>query len=234
MSGKPALAAVPEREAPAPARQRPIRLFVVDDHRVVREALCAVLAREPDLEVSGEASSAEEAVDLLAEAAPDVILIDYSLPGMSGIDLCREIAERRLPGEVVMLTGYLEEELARLAILSGARAYIVKDVDAEGLKHAIRVVATGQTVIDAEVGRRMLTWAWRPELQGQDAIEALTPAERDALRLLASGEPDRMIALFTGLTRDEVAALLKRLYRKLGVRSRSEATAMAARHHGRA
>jgi len=224
----PRVTSADDRAAADVVRLEPrIGVFVVDDHTVVREGLSAILAREQDMEVVGEAGTAEDALDGIASIGPDVILVDYSLPGMTGIDLCREIAERRLPGQVLILSGYLDAELARLALLSGARAYVLKDVDPQGLKHAIRAAASGQTTVDSQLGPRVLTSFWTSGTAGSP--EPLTSDEGVALRLLVAGEPDRLIAAFLGIDRKELPSLLRGLYRKLGVRSRAQAVAHAGR-----
>lgn len=207
------------------AGQEPLRIMIVDDHEVVREGLASILRREPDLEVAGVAATAEEAIEILREARADVIVLDYRLPGMSGLDLCREVAEHRVSGEVVVLSAYLDEEVARLAVLSGARAYVVKDVDPAGLKTAIRLAARGELTVDPRVGPGVLAWVG----EGSGGPQALSPDERDILRHVAAGEDDGTIAALTGLSVRELRARLRSLLDKLGVRTRAEAAAAALR-----
>lgn len=213
-------------DTPSPGEEAKIRVFLIDDHDVVREGLVSILGHEPDIQIVGEADSAEEALHKLPEADPDVVILDYRLPGMNGSDLCREIAERRLRAQVVMLSAYLDESIVDAAMMAGARAYVVKDVEAGELKRAIRSAARGQTTVDPKVVGRILSWAAR---LAPRAAQTLRPAEMQILRLLAEGKSNQQIAAVTGLSPNTVKSYLREIYAKLGANSRASAAAIALR-----
>lgn len=219
------------RVAPIPARPKPVRepvsVFVVDDHHVVREGLIAILGREEDIRVVGQAENAEQALVSLSDADPDVVVVDYRLPGMDGVGLCREIAERRMRARVVVLSGFLDDDAVHASMMAGARAYVVKDVEAGELKRAIRAAARGETVIDPKVTGRIVGWAARadaPTLLGE-----LRPSELQVLRLLCQGKSPKEISSMTKLRPQTVKSYLREIYTKLGVGSRAEAIAIALR-----
>src|SRR5205085_9073965 len=120
---------------------RPVRVVVVDDHEIVRAGLTALLARAGDIQVAGVAASGEEGLKVIAEVEPDVAVVDYSLPGMSGVELCSRVAVRCPDVAVVLLTTFLDDNVIYSALDAGARAFVYKDVDATDLKRAIRAVA---------------------------------------------------------------------------------------------
>ena len=204
----------------------PIRVFLVDDHDLVREGLAAILGREPDLEIAGEAASAEKALQRLPDAAVDVIIADVRLPGMDGMELCREIAERRIPGRVIILSAFMEDEVVYEAWLAGASGYVVKDVEAEPLKRAIRSVAEGRRVIDPKVAGTIAGWASRLELP---SAEHLPPYLQRVLKDLCRGKTNEQIAASTGLTLETVKKYLGRIYKRLGARGRADAILEARR-----
>jgi DNA-binding NarL/FixJ family response regulator len=205
--------------------RRRTRVFLVDDHEVVREGLCALLGREDDLEVVGSASTAAEALDALAAHDVDVVVMDQQLPGMSGLEACREIAERRIPVQVVLLSAYLEEGLADAALLAGARAYVVKEVEAGQLKRAIRAAARGETSIDPKVsGRFVHVTSIAPA-----AEFVLSPRHIGILAGLADGKSSDEIADSMGVTIQTVKSYTRQSYKALGVRNRAQAVAVAVR-----
>lgn len=218
MTPRAALAAEPHSRRAAAEK---IRLFLVDDHDVVREGLIAILGRESDFEVVGQAGNAEVAIEDLGRFDPDVVIVDYRLPGMDGIDLCREIAERRLRARVVVLSGFLEEDVIQAAFHAGAFAYVVKDVEAAELKRAVRAAARDEIVLDPKV-RSWVT----PGTPGRRDPE-LSQTELQVLRQLRSGKPNRAIAAALGLSLHTVKQYLGEIYAKLGVTSRSAAVAVA-------
>jgi DNA-binding NarL/FixJ family response regulator len=203
-----------------------ITLLLVDDHDVVREGLKTILEREPDMRVVGEAASAEAALDLLPRLDPVVAVLDQRLPGMKGIELCREIAERRLRAQVVILSAFLEQETVESALRAGARAYVVKDVEAAELKRAIRAAAKGQTTIDPKVAGRFVEWAAR---RPRRRYASLSPRHLRVLRGLVEGKSAREIGRVTGLTLQTVKSYMREIYSSLGVNSRAEAVAAALR-----
>lgn len=224
------MTAVAERKRErTPARgsssSNPIRVFLVDDHELVREGLISLLRREPDLSVVGQAATGREAIESIPAADPDVVILDYRLPDMSGLEICREIAERRLRARVVVLSGFLHDQAVHESLMAGACAYVVKDVEARELRQAIRIVARGGMLIDPQVAGHMLSWAARqyPNKSG------LSPSLLTVLRLLGQGKTNAQIAEAMGLTLLTVKTYVSRIYRQLGVNGRAEASAEALR-----
>lgn len=205
-----------------------IRVLVVDDHPLVREGLIAILGAEPDFEIAGEAASGETALELLLHIQVDVLVTDFRLPGMDAAALCRAIAEIGYGADIVVLSAFLDEDAVYAALMAGARAYVVKDVDAEELKRAIRVVARGETSVDSKVTGRIIGWAAkaeRPSIGPQ-----LRASELHVLQLLAHGKTTAQIAKEAGLRPATVKSYLSEMYFKLGVKTRAEAVAVAFRH----
>lgn len=198
----------------------PIRVFLIDDHEVVLEGLGVTLAREPDIEVVGLARDAFGALERIAPAHPDVVVLDHHLPGGDGATLCREIAESGLGAQVVMLSAFADEESVLTALRSGARAYVSKESGLSALAEAVRDVARGEGGVDPRI---------EPSARSVGHGGSLRYTERQLLRLLADGLTNAEIAVATGLTRETVKSYLRDLYMKLSVRNRAEAVAVAAR-----
>lgn len=204
-----------------------ISIFLVDDHDVVREGLMSILDREPDLEVVGEAADAERAIERLPGADPDVVVLDYRLAGMDGIDLCREIAERRLRARVVILSAFLEEDVVQAAFMAGARAYVVKDVESGELKRAIRAAARDEVTVDPKVAGRVASSI--ANMDRSSTASGLGASEMQVLRLLCQGKSNERIAAAIGISVHTVKLYLGSIYTKLGVRNRSGAVGVALR-----
>ena len=132
----------------------PIRVMLVDDHRVVRMGLKAYLSTLPDIQVVGEAGTGEEAVQLASELAPDVVLMDLLMPGMDGVEATRRIKKASPRTQVIVLTSYHEDEHIFPAIRAGALSYVLKDIDPDDLAEAIRRAGVGEAVINPRVGAR--------------------------------------------------------------------------------
>lgn len=216
-----------ELEIPREPKRSPgesITLFIVDDHDVVREGLAAILGREPDIEIVGHAETAEDALAILPVRDPAVVLVDHRLPGMDGVALCRAIAEARLRAQVVVLSAALDPDVVDAALGAGARAFVVKDVEATELKRAIRAAARGQTVVDSKVVRRTSNGRW---VAPGDPV--FPPSQLKVLRLLVDGLTAAEIAAATGLSPHTIKSYLRTIYRRLGVSSRAEAASAAIR-----
>jgi len=191
----------------------------------VRTGLSEVLGAESDIDIIGEAASGEEAIPALAASDADVAIVDYRLPGMNGIELCRELAEMGSQTAILVLSGHLDDEVAWRCLATGALGYVVKDADAQELKEAIRRVARGELYLDPKIASRVIQWAARAARGGN----LLTPAVLRVLRLAVDGNTNQQIARKTGLSVHTVKSHLASAYRKLGVRDRAEAAAVAVR-----
>jgi DNA-binding NarL/FixJ family response regulator len=204
---------------------RPVRVVICEDQEIVRDGLAAVLDREPDINVVGKAASAEEALTLIPAVAPDVAVVDYRLPGMTGVELCERLQEVHAEVAVVILTSYFDDEVIFGAMRAGARAFAYKDVAAVELKRTVREVVQGKTLLDPVAAKRVFGWAERGRLTPD---EPLSRREVEVLRHVAAGRKNQEIALM-GLTDNTVRTYLKRALEKLGCHSRSEAAAIATR-----
>jgi len=212
----------------------PLRVMVVDDHPLVRSAVARAIEGN-GMTVVAEAATAEEALALAPRIAPDILLLDIALPGMSGIELVRELAPR-LPGTaIVMLTVSSADRDVAEAMRYGAAGYLTKDVSPEALVRALRATQTGELVIPRRLAARLLAKMSRrgmaESLAEGGALDRLTTRERDVLRLLADGLGDRDIAAALTISRRTVETHVSSILRKLDVRNRAEA---ARRYRGEA
>ncbi len=203
-----------------------VSVLLVDDHELVLEGLIALLEREEDIGVVGIARNGQEAIALVTKLDPDVVVLDYQLPDTDGAHICRKLAEGSARSRVVMLSGFVDHEIVFQSLSAGAKAYVVKDVESSELKRAIRAVARGESLIDPKVAGHVIDWASRLRTSG---LESLRPTELSVLQLLARGSSNKEIAGITGLTLETVRTYVKDIYRKLGVRTRAEAVAIAHR-----
>lgn len=204
----------------------PVRVFLVDDHPVVLAALVTAMAPLDGVDVVGTAGCAEDAYAALAgdDIAVDVVLADVALPGESGIDLCRRLAERRPAARCVLLSVSDDIGNARRALAAGAAGYVVKDVSVDSLVAAVRAAASGQFFVDPRVARNLLA-----EPRPAD-IAALSPADREVLRLVADGLSIAEIGSAMDARPGTVRARVSRVLTKLGARTRAEAVAIAVRN----
>jgi DNA-binding NarL/FixJ family response regulator len=206
----------------------PIRVLLVDDHALVCRGVAATLRGEPDLDVVATAGTGEEGLRLVATLQPDVAVIDYSLPGMTGVDLCRAIRARQPDLAVVMLTSFRDRSIIDAALEAGATGFVCKDIDLSSLRDAIRLAAAGTSVYDPKVEARVRD---RERRAVREAGPMLSPREVEVLRLVDAGSTNRDIAEKLGLTEHSVKTYLTRAMRKFGCHQRGEAAALAA-HHG--
>lgn len=202
--------------------------MLVDDHAIVRAGLVSLLGRDPGIEVVATAATGEEALELVDACHPDVAVVDYRLPGIGGAEVCVALGVRRPPVPVVMLSHSFEDAVVEAALRAGAVAFVHKEVDGRGLRHAVRLAARGESAGDPEVGGRVVAWAGG---QGRrSGPEGLSQREADVLRLAAAGLSNPRVATALGISEHSVKTYLQRAYAKLGCRGRAEAAGIAARH----
>lgn len=205
----------------------PVRVVVVDDHEIVRAGLLSMLAKEPDIHVVGSAATGEDGLRVIADLKPDVAVVDYSLPRMSGVQVCEEVVSQRLETAVVILTGLSHDDVVFNAIEAGARGYVYKDIEGHALKRAIRAVARGEDAFDPKVTARVLHWARRAASHSADT--SLSQQEVATLRLVANGATNKDVAGSLHVSENTVKTYLRRAMEKLGCHNRSEAAVVAAR-----
>ena len=201
-----------------------IRVLITDDHKVVRRGLRGFLELDPELEVVGEASNGEEAVELVRRLEPDVVLMDLLMPVMDGIEATRVIRSEMPEVEVVALTSVLEDVSVTGAIRAGAIGYLLKTTEADELCEAIKAAAAGKVQLAPEAAARLMR-----EVRTPASLTPLTERETEVLKLVARGKTNRQISreLFIGekTTKSHVHSIL----RKLNVKSRTQAALYAVR-----
>ena len=193
-----------------------IRVLLAEDQSMVLGALAALLELEPDIEVVGRARDGREALALLEEARPDVVLTDIEMPNVTGLELAAELKRRGSPARVVILTTFGRSGYLRRALDAGAAGYLLKDAPAEKLAEAVRRVHAGLRAIDPELAAA----AW-------DEADPLTDRERQVLRLAAEGHPSARIAAELHLSEGTVRNYLSEAISKLGAENRVEAARIA-------
>ncbi len=206
----------------------PTRVFLLDDHEIVRRGLRELLEAEDDLVVTGEAGTAEEALSRIPATMPNVAVLDVRLPDGSGIEVCREIRSRHPEVNCLILTSYADDEALFSAILAGASGYVLKQVRGTDLVDAVRRVARGQSLLDPSVTARVLERLRTPHAP-EDELESLTDQERRILDLIAEGLTNRQIGERMYLAEKTVKNYVSNVLMKLGMSRRSEAAAYAAR-----
>lgn len=207
----------------------PIRVFLLDDHDVVRRGLRDLLEDEPDIRVAGEAATAAEAVARGPALRPDVAVLDVRLPDGDGIAVCLELRSR-MPGlPCLMLTSFDDDEALLDAILAGAAGYVLKQIKNSDLVAAVRTVASGQSMLDpATTGRLLDSLRGEPEDSGeQGPLADLAPREREILALIGDGLTNREIGDRLYLSEKTVKNNISRLLSKLGVERRIQAAVIA-------
>lgn len=205
----------------------PIRVLIVDDQEIVRVGLRTLLARDRDIRVVGVASSGQEALDLLDELRPQVLIVDYSLDPVGGVEVCESVNANHPEIAVIMLSTFMDDEVVQRSVQAGAKAFVYKDVEGQDLKRIVRMVAEGEPVPHPRTTGHVMRW---PGHQLRRVAEpALSSREREVLGLVAQGASNAQIAQTLGLSLNSVKTFLRRASAKLGCHSRAEAVAAASR-----
>lgn len=208
-----------------------IRVFIVDDHEIVRRGIAQLVDTQPDLEVVGEAATAQEAARRIEATKPDVAVLDVRLPDGNGIDLCREIRSSHPEIFCLILTAYDDDEALRTAVLAGASGYVLKDVRSNLLVESIRRAAAGGTIHAPEAMRhaaRALVSA--PNTDAQSPQPSLSLRESQVLALITEGLTNRDIGATLGLAEKTVKNYVSALLAKLGMERRTQAAVYGADH----
>ena len=205
-----------------------IRVFLLDDHEVVRRGVRELLEVEDDLEVVGEASTAEEALARIPATNPDVAVVDMRLPDGNGVEVCREVRSNNPSVQCVVLTSFADDEALFDSIMAGAAGYLLKQIKGNDLVDAIRRVASGQSLLDPSVTERVLERLRNGPVQ-DERLARLTDQERRILDLIAEGLTNRQIGERMFLAEKTVKNYVSNLLAKLGMERRTEAAVFATR-----
>jgi DNA-binding NarL/FixJ family response regulator len=209
-----------------------VRIVVADDHQVVRTGFAGLLGTQPDFTVAGTAGDGAEAVRICREVRPDVVLMDVRMPGTDGIEATRQLAVSGADGpRILILTTFDLDEYVYDALCAGASGFLLKDVTAERLFDAVRVIAAGEALLAPAVTRRLISefarMHPRPERPSAAALGTLTPRETQVLRLVAEGLSNPEIAARLVVTEETVKTHVSRVLNKLGLRDRTQAVVTA-------
>jgi len=208
----------------------PIRLFLVDDHEVVRVGLRTVLHHNQGITIVGEAGSKAQAAKAASRLHPDVILMDVRLPDGSGVEACREILAEHPTTRVIFLTSYADDDSVLAAVLAGASGYVLKEIDSAALIRAIRTVSTGRSILEPTVCQRALDWIRAvPTADGCVPTASLSPQEERVLAHVAEGLTNKEIATALNLSDKTVKNYLANMFQKLHISRRAQAAAFFAK-----
>lgn len=211
----------------AQGADRPIRVFLLDDHEVVRRGVHDLLDDEPDISVAGEAATAEQALARVPAVRPDVAILDVRLPDGDGVAVCRELRTRTPGLACLMLTSFDDEEALLDSVMAGAAGYVLKQIRGSDLVSAVRTVASGQSLLDPGATARLLQRLRHEQSPEQEALPGLTDRERRILVLIGEGLTNRQIGERLFLAEKTVKNQISRLLAKLGVQRRVQAAVIA-------
>lgn len=206
-----------------------VKILIVDDHFVVREGLKLILETDEQFQIVGEAVNGQEAITLIDEVRPDVILMDLNMPVMSGLEAMKVLREKNNSVPVIILTTYNEDELMINGLALGARGYLLKDTNRENLFRNIESAIRGETLLSAEIMERVISAREQQKVSApiHKEVSLLSDKEAQILQSVAQGFKSKEIAFDLGISERTVKAHLTNVYNKLGVDSRSQAVAAA-------
>jgi DNA-binding NarL/FixJ family response regulator len=205
-----------------------IKVFLLDDHEIVRRGVRDMLEAEPDITVIGEAGTAESALARIPALMPDVAVLDVRLPDGDGVTVCREIRSRHPEVSCLMLTSFGDDEALFDAIMAGAAGYVLKQIRGTDLVGAVRTVAAGESMLDPEAASKVMA-RMREQATKSDPLAGLTPQERRILELIGEGLTNRQIGERMYLAEKTVKNYVSALFAKLGMERRTQAAAYASR-----
>jgi DNA-binding NarL/FixJ family response regulator len=209
----------------------PVKVFLLDDHEIVRRGVRDMLEAEGDIRVIGEAGTASSALARIPALRPDVAVLDVRLPDGDGVTVCREIRSRMPEVACLMLTSFADDDALMDAVMAGAAGYVLKQIRGTDLVGAVRTVATGQSMLDSRAASQLMA-RLRGQAAKQDPLAGLTPQERRILELIGAGLTNRQIGEQLFLAEKTVKNYISGLFAKLGMERRTQAAAYAARVFG--
>ena len=212
------------------AAQQPVKVFLLDDHEIVRRGVRDMLEAEGDIEVIGEAGTAASALARIPALRPDVAVLDVRLPDGDGVTVCREIRSRMPEVACLMLTSFGDDEALFDAIMAGAAGYVLKQIRGTDLVGAVRTVAAGQSLLDPQAASKVMA-RMRDRSRKPDPLAGLTEQERKILELIGEGLTNRQIGERMFLAEKTVKNYVSRLLAKLGLERRSQAAVLVTGIH---
>ena len=205
-----------------------IRVFLLDDHEIVRRGVRELLEAEPDIEVIGEAGTAASALARIPALKPDVAVLDVRLPDGDGVTVCREVRSMMPELACLMLTSFGDDEALFDAIMAGASGYVLKQIRGTDLVGAVRTIASGESLLDPEAARKVMQ-RMRDQANKSDPLASLTGQERKILELIGEGLTNRQIGERMYLAEKTVKNYVSAVFAKLGMERRTQAAALATR-----
>lgn len=209
-----------------------IKVLIVDDHHIVRRGLLFFLKTQKDIIVVGEAANGEEAVRLVAERCPDVVMMDLVMPGMDGIEATRKIKELSPQTKVLILTSFSDEDYVIPAIRAGASGYQLKDIEPDQLVEVLRSIYQGEHRLHPKATAHMITHVSHVEQKEGRLVEELTKREKEVLAEIAKGKSNKEIAATLMITEKTVKTHVSNILAKLNVADRTQAALYAVKHLG--
>lgn len=210
--------------------EKKIRVLVADDHSVVRQGLRMFLLVQPDMEMVGEAQNGREAVALVDQLAPDVVLMDLLMPQMNGIEATTAIKAAHPETQVLVLTTFLEDARVAEAIQAGAVGFLLKEVEAEDLVRAVRGAARGEPQLHPNAARMLMGLATRPKAAAEPSAPDLTGREKEVIALVAEGQSNKQIARVLSISETTVKGHVANILSKLELADRTQAAVYAVRN----
>lgn len=208
----------------------PIRVMIVDDHTIVRDGICSLLATIQDIEVAGEAANGAQAVDLFKLLQPDIVLMDLVMPDMDGIQAIQQILDYEPGARILVLTSFATDDKVFPALKAGACGYLLKDTGSAELVRSIREIQRGESSIDPKIARMLLNEISKPPQQSPPAeVDPLTSRELEVLKLVAKGKSNLEIARELVISEGTVRTHVSNILSKLHLASRTQATLFALR-----
>jgi NarL family two-component system response regulator LiaR len=204
-----------------------INILLVDDHSIVRQGIRSFLEAHPDLVVVGEAASGEEAIKLAADLAPDVVLMDLSMPGVGGIEAIRQIKKISPHSQIVVLTSFQEDEYIFPTLRAGALSYVMKDIQARDLANTVRQAHRGESILHPRVAARVVQELRDARKDTPNVFTELSDREMDVLRLIARGDSNAIIAQKLSISEQTVKGHVSNILGKLHMADRTQVAVFA-------
>jgi len=211
--------------------QRTLRVVIAEDHPMVRRCLAMVLSRQDDVEVVGEAATGAEALELVAQLRPNLVVTDLNLPDQSGVELSREIRAQNPDTRVLILTSRADDRAVICSILGGASGYLLKEIQSQQVLEAVRKAGQGASLLEPTITRRILERVRSGSEKNEQS--ALTPTEQQILELIAQGRNNREIAIEVSISESTVKARVNTIHGKLEITRRSQAAAFSGQWRAR-